>query len=143
MFIHNLSVDDGCPLAGATAWPLATLTQYGYGMVVRHIIKHPTQHSLFPPIQNFKASDGKCQLISIGTLFPTRNKKLQISNNCPGANDVCFFLFFLRTIGQKYRVKQVSRLARLSWAGRQFVVNEGYWGLQVAIPGHLPISGRF
>ena len=28
----------------------------------------------------------------------------------------------------------MSRLARLSWAGRQFVVNEGYWGLQDDMP---------
>ena len=101
MFIHNLSVDDGCPLAGATAWPLATLTQYGYGMVVRHIIKHPTQHSLFPPIQNFKVSDGKCQLMSIGTLFPTRNKNYKFQTTAQVPMMYVFSSFFY----QDYRAK--------------------------------------
>ena len=101
MFIHNLSVDDGCPLAGATAWPLATLTQYGYGMVVRRIIKHPTQHSLFPPIQNFKVSDGKCQLMSIGTLFPTRNKNYKFQTTAQVPMMYVFSSFFY----QDYRAK--------------------------------------
>ena len=99
MYIHNLFVDDGCPLAGARAWPLATLTQYGYGMVVRRIIKHPTQHSLLPPTHIFKVSDTKCQLPLAPCSYP--KQKLQISNNCPGANDVRLFPIF----SQDYRAK--------------------------------------
>ena len=74
--------------------------------------------------------------VSIGTLFPTRNKNYKFQTTAQVPMMYVFSSFFIRTIGQKYRVKQVSRLARLSWAGKQFVVNEGYWGLQDDMPGH-------